>query len=197
MNYVAINSKQPLLHIREAEVPNEWANVILNPANNLSIWHFNYWELPLLFFHGGGGAEFLGPWRWVLDSMERGQPKGLSLPLAEWSTVQYVDEQFSFKVIINCCELVFDPSSWWIISVHISEINKFDHEIYVYFRRWGINYGLSVVILLQLLHDRSFSRYKHLMKVTLCTYLTNVKPQILFISTPFSRQLHQAIFRSH
>lgn len=37
MNYVAINSKQLLLHIRAAEVPNEWTKVILNQANNLGI----------------------------------------------------------------------------------------------------------------------------------------------------------------
>lgn len=42
MNYVAINSKQQLLQIRAAEGPNEWTKVILNPANNLSVYHFNF-----------------------------------------------------------------------------------------------------------------------------------------------------------
>lgn len=70
--------------------------------------------------------------------------------------------------------------------MHLCEINKHNHEINVYFRQRGINCcGRSVVVLFQLLHDGSFSRYKHGMKVELCTYLTNVKPQILFISTPF------------
>jgi len=82
-----------------------------------------------------------------------------------------------------------------MIAVHLSEINKYDREVNVYFRQQGINYcGLNVVMLLQLLHDCSFWRYKHLMKAQLCSYLTNVKPQILFISTPFSRQLHRTVF---
>lgn len=32
MKYVAINSKQQLLQIRAAEGPNEWTEVIFNPA---------------------------------------------------------------------------------------------------------------------------------------------------------------------
>lgn len=70
--------------------------------------------------------------------------------------------------------------------MHLSEINKYDHGVNVYFRQWGINdYGPTVVILLQLLLDCSFSRCKQLTRVKLCTYLTNVMPQILFASTPF------------
>lgn len=100
--------------------------------------------------------------------------------------VWQMDGQVFFKVIIKCCESLAEPWGCQIIALHLSEINKYDHELNVYFRQWGINYcGLCAVMLFQLPHDCSFLQYKHLMKAELCTYLTNVKPQILFISPLF------------
>lgn len=71
------------------------------------------------------GGEYLGE-----------QPKGLPLFLPKFYMVLWLDEQLlSSKVIINCCKVLFDPSSQQIICVHLSEINKYDHEINVWFRQ--------------------------------------------------------------